>query len=107
MKIVKLCVALTAMTALAGCFSEERGLGVSEISDKTVDGGYDAKPLTDLVAGIWVDPNGCHHWIIDDGNEGYMDARLDRYGKPVCAPIAPPNHATGDYKKGTIFNDPA
>lgn len=106
MKIVKLCIALTAMTALAGCFGEERGAR-GPITDKTVDGGYDAKPLSQLKAGIWVDPNGCHHWIIDDGNEGYMDARLDRYGKPVCAPIAPPGTATGDYKKGTIFNDPA
>ena len=107
MKAIKLCVALAAVSTLACCFGEERGLGVSEVTDKTVDGGYDEKPLTDLVAGIWVDPNGCHHWIIDDGNEGYMDARLDRYGKPVCAPIAPPNTATGAYKAGTIFNDPA
>lgn len=104
MKAIKLCVALAALSTLAGCLGEESG---GEITDKTVDRGYDEKPLTDLVAGIWVDPNGCHHWIIDDGNEGYMDARLDRYGKPVCAPIAPPNTATGAYKEGTFFNDPA
>ncbi|GAA6208111.1 hypothetical protein NBRC116601_14040 [Cognatishimia sp. WU-CL00825] len=104
MKVVKLFAALAAATALAGCFSEESG---GEITDKTVDGGYDKKHLSQLVAGVWVDPNGCHHWIIDDGNEGYMDARLDRYGKPVCAPIAPPSTATGAYKAGTFFNDPA
>jgi outer membrane protein OmpA-like peptidoglycan-associated protein len=33
---------------------------------------------------IWVDPDGCEHWVMDDGWEGYMDNRLDRDGKPVC-----------------------
>jgi outer membrane protein OmpA-like peptidoglycan-associated protein len=33
---------------------------------------------------IWVDPDGCEHWVMDDGWEGYMDNRLDREGKPVC-----------------------
>lgn len=104
MKTAKLCLALAAVSVLANC-GEERGRRA--IVDKTIDGGFDSKPLEQLVAGIWVDPNGCHHWIIDDGNEGYMDARLDRYGKPVCAPIAPPSTATGPYKEGSIFNDPA
>ncbi len=104
MKVVKLCAVLAAATALSGCFSEE---SCGKITDKTLYRGYDKKHQNQLVAGIWVDPNGCHHWIIDDGNEGYMDARLDRYGKPVCAPIAPPSTATGAYKAGTFFNDPA
>ena len=33
---------------------------------------------------IWVDPDGCEHWVMDDGWEGYMDARIDRRGLPVC-----------------------
>lgn len=33
---------------------------------------------------IWVDPDGCEHWVMDDGAEGYMDIRLDRDGKPIC-----------------------
>lgn len=33
---------------------------------------------------IWVDPDGCEHWVMDDGWEGYMDARLDARGLPVC-----------------------
>jgi outer membrane protein OmpA-like peptidoglycan-associated protein len=33
---------------------------------------------------IWVDPDGCEHWVMDDGWEGYMDNRLDREGRPVC-----------------------
>lgn len=33
---------------------------------------------------IWIDPDGCEHWAMDDGLEGYMDARKTRDGRPVC-----------------------
>ena len=33
---------------------------------------------------IWVDPDGCEHWVMDDGVEGYMDPHLTRQGLPVC-----------------------
>jgi len=33
---------------------------------------------------IWVDPDGCQHWVIDTGIEGFMSQRLDRAGNPVC-----------------------
>lgn len=36
------------------------------------------------VAGIWVDPDGCQHWVMDLGIEGMMDPVLTRDGKPVC-----------------------
>lgn len=36
------------------------------------------------VPGIWIDPDGCEHWAMDDGTEGYMDARRTRDGRPVC-----------------------
>jgi hypothetical protein len=75
-------------------------------SDKTVDRGIDAKHLSQLKAGIWVDPTGCDQWIIDDGAEGYLSARLDKYGKPVCSGVAPPNTAIGPYKSGSAINDP-
>jgi hypothetical protein len=35
-------------------------------------------------ATIWVDPDGCQHWVIDTGFEGFMSSRLDKDGKPVC-----------------------
>lgn len=73
--------------------------------DKTVDRGWDAKHLSTLKAGIWVDPNGCDHWIIDDGFEGYLSQRLDPYGKPVCSGAAPPGVATGPFKKGSPVKD--
>ncbi|MFD2173199.1 OmpA family protein [Rhodobacter lacus] len=36
------------------------------------------------IPGIWIDPDGCEHWAMDDGAEGYMDARKTRDGRPVC-----------------------
>lgn len=36
------------------------------------------------VPGIWIDPDGCEHWVMDDGAEGFMDVRLDREGNPIC-----------------------
>ncbi len=90
--------ALVGMTAvLAGCEGGAGSLG----PDKTIDRGFDSKRLSQLEAGIWVDPNGCGHWIIDDGVEGYLSARLDKYGKPVCSGVAPPTQTVGDFKKGS------
>ena len=74
--------------------------------DKTVDRGIDSKHLSQLQAGIWIDPNGCDHWIIDDGAEGYLSQRLDKFGKPVCSGAAPPNTAIGPYKAGSPIFDP-
>ncbi len=36
------------------------------------------------VPGIWVDPDGCEHWVMDDGVEGYMTPHVTRDGIPVC-----------------------
>lgn len=33
---------------------------------------------------IWVDPDGCEHWVMDDGVEGYMTPHVSRQGIPVC-----------------------
>lgn len=33
---------------------------------------------------IWVDPDGCEHWAMDDGAEGYMTPHVTRDGIPVC-----------------------
>lgn len=98
MKIVKIVTALSLAASLAAC-----GTGKQ---DKTVDRGFDSKHLSQLVAGVWVDPNGCDHWIIDDGVEGYLSQRLDPYGKPVCSGVAPPNTASGPFKSGSFLADP-
>lgn len=74
--------------------------------ERTFDAGRDSKSLSQLVAGIWVDPNGCDHWIIDDGVEGYLTERLTPDGRPVCSGVAPPNTATGPFREGTDIPDP-
>lgn len=108
MKIAKTLVIMAALLGVSGCgealLLEHGPVG----ADKTRDRGTDSKHLSQLKAGIWVDPNGCDHWIIDDGVEGYLSARLDKFGKPVCSGVAPPNVATGAFKGGStsIIGDP-
>jgi len=102
MAFVKTLTAISLVATLGAC--EVAGFGDKQ--DKGVDRGTDSKHLSQLVAGVWVDPNGCDHWIIDDGVEGYLSQRLDQYGKPVCSGIAPPNTATGPFKNGTNIADP-
>lgn len=100
MKLVKFFSVFPVLGFLAACDAGP---------DKTVDRQmFDKKHLSQLQAGIWVDPNGCDHWIIDDGVEGYLSQRLDKYGKPVCSGTAPPTVATGDFKGGStsLFGDP-
>lgn len=95
MKLIKGIALLAALGGLAAC----------EATDKTVDRGIDSGDLSNLKAGIWVDPTGCDHWIIDDGLEGYLSQRLDRKGKPVCSGAAPPGVATGPFKQGSQIVD--
>lgn len=33
---------------------------------------------------IWIDPDGCEHWVIDNGIEGYMTPNRTPDGRPVC-----------------------
>ncbi len=96
MKIGTSWLVIAALPLLAAC----EGNG----TDKTVDYGLDKKPLTELRAGIWIDPNGCDHWIIDDGLEGYLSARLTPDGKPVCSGKPPGGYAYGPYKKGSEYS---
>ncbi|MCP5085472.1 MAG: OmpA family protein [Rhodobacteraceae bacterium] len=37
-----------------------------------------------FIPGVWVDPDGCEHWVMDDGLEGYMTPHVTREGIPVC-----------------------
>lgn len=104
MKTVKLLGAVVAMALLSACgydlTGDPRG------GDKTVDRDIDTKHLSQLVAGVWIDPEGCDHWIIDDGVEGYLSARLDPYGKPVCSGAGPNSTAVGPFKSGSEIPDP-
>jgi outer membrane protein OmpA-like peptidoglycan-associated protein len=65
-----------AAVAVLAVLSLLAGSGVS-VAQQTVDG----EPY---VPGIWVDPDGCEHWVMDDGLEGYMTPHTNRDGIPVC-----------------------
>ncbi|PZX11570.1 hypothetical protein [Celeribacter halophilus] len=104
MNVVKTLALLAVAGSLSAC---ETGFMEVPKKDKTVDRGFDTKHLSKLEAGIWIDPQGCDHWIIDDGVEGYLSARVDKYGKPVCSGTAAPNTAVGPYKKGSAIADPS
>jgi hypothetical protein len=98
MRATKSVVLLAAVLGMSAC---------TEIGpDKTLDRGIDDKHLSQLVAGIWIDPAGCDHWIIDDGVEGYLSGRLDDYGKPICSGAGLPNTAVGPFKSGSVIFDP-
>ena len=90
------CTLMASATAL---------LAACDSTNPTRDLGIDSKGLSELQAGIWVDPNGCHHWIIDDGIEGYMSQRLDRFGRPVCLDSSPGTFVSGEFKSGSPISD--
>lgn len=68
---------ILAAGALSAC---ERSGNDNNVTDGGIDGGF----LRDGVANVWVDPDGCQHWYIDDGLEGFMSPRLNRDGTPRC-----------------------
>lgn len=99
MTAFKFIAILAAAGTLAACDAPKQ--------DKTVDRAVDAKQLSQLKAGIWVDPEGCDHWIIDDGAEGYMSARRYPDGRPVCSgKSGTSGYATGPYKASSAISDP-
>ena len=108
MNTVKRATLLIAGLSVSGCAQLFVGAlegGNRTGLERTFDAGSDSKSLSQLVAGIWVDPNGCDHWLIDDGVEGYLSERLTPDGRPVCSGVAPPNTATGPFREGTDVPD--
>lgn len=101
MNIVKTIAGVGLIGSIAACHP------VPVPGDKSRDYGFNSHHLSTMKAGIWVDPNGCDHWIIDDGLEGYLSQRLDPYGKPVCSGVAPPNTANGPFKRNSSIADPS
>jgi hypothetical protein len=77
MGIKQILVLGISVALLAAC---ERDGDSDSITDSGIDGGF----LRDRVANVWIDPDGCQHWYIDDGLEGYMTPRLNRDGTPKC-----------------------
>ena len=95
-----------SLLALAGC---DGGNNPDKSRDRqTVDNSGD---LANMRAGIWVSPDGCEYWIIDDGVEGYLSPRYESGSyRPVCrnVPDGFPGLATGNFKQGStsVIGDP-
>ena len=66
---------LAVATALF-CLSGEAGAQVTHTKDGV--------RLERRVPSIWIDPDGCEHWTMDDGWEGYMTPNVTPDGIPVC-----------------------
>lgn len=107
-KTVRLAGVILASVALSGCIEGVRpSTGASgEVIAVDEDRGWDTSSLSELEAGIYIDPDGCHIWMIDDGLEGYWSRRLDPVsGLPVCTAVAPPNSVIGDISTDPGIND--
>ncbi|MEO0485863.1 MAG: hypothetical protein AAF092_08125 [Pseudomonadota bacterium] len=106
-KVLKTAGLLAALATVSACGQGFSGALIEVDArgpDKTLDRSRDVKDLALLTAGIWIDPNGCDHWIIDDGIEGYLSQRVDPYGKPVCTGHGAETVATGPFKEGSTVN---
>ncbi|OAN70364.1 hypothetical protein A8B78_20755 [Jannaschia sp. EhC01] len=110
MNMFKLPLLIAAPLALMGCVENFEGVGPARVGPNGEppvvaigeDRGRDAGSLSRLEAGIYIDPDGCHIWMIDDGLEGYWSRRLDpRSGLPVCTEPAPRGSIIGDYSSGS------
>ncbi|EPX79676.1 hypothetical protein [Salipiger mucosus] len=104
MKSIKLALVLGAAALVSACATDVP-IGADKSKDVNL---VDRDDLSQLRWGVWVDPDGCDNWIADDGVEGYLARRYDRYGKPVCSGVAPPTVASGDFKQGStsVIGDP-
>ena len=81
-KAIKGTLAATSVAMLALAFT-----GGASAQGVSLSGGVSA--TNDVTGeryapGIWVDPDGCEHWVMDDGFEGYMTPHVNRQGIPVC-----------------------
>lgn len=66
-----------AIAASFGLFALSAMTAAAE-SHQTEPSGQEYTPT------IWIDPDGCQHWVMDDGFEGYMSPHRTRDGRPVC-----------------------
>ncbi len=111
MKPLKAIGLLGLALVVSGCVETIEGVRPSTGSGNEViaiaeDRGRDSGPLSQLEAGIYIDPDGCHIWMIDDGLEGYWSRRLDPVsGLPVCTAVAPPNSVVGNISTSPGIRD--
>lgn len=106
--ILKTSVLVAAALSVSGCVGvrPSTGSGNEIVATDSDRGAIDSGSLSQLEAGIYIDPDGCHIWMIDDGLEGYWSRRRDPVsGLPVCTNVAPPNSVVGDFRAGSRSRD--
>ena len=64
--------------ATAAIFALATVAGAAQAQEQRVIQGEEYTPT------IWIDPDGCEHWVMDDGFEGFMSPHRQRNGAPVC-----------------------
>ncbi len=67
----------TAFAGIAAAFVGAFMMATPAAAQQTITG-HSYEPT------IWVDPDGCTHWVMDDGAEGFMSPRRNRDGSPIC-----------------------
>ena len=68
----------TFKTAVAGAFAVALVAGQVQAEQHVTVVGEEYTPT------IWIDPDGCQHWVMDDGFEGFMSPHRTKDGRPVC-----------------------
>jgi len=80
LRTVRTGICAVATATLALLFSPDAGQAQTDAGSgetRTIEG-------EKYVPTIWIDPDGCEHWVMDDGIEGYMTPHVSRDGIPVC-----------------------
>jgi outer membrane protein OmpA-like peptidoglycan-associated protein len=60
----------------------DASLGEPVVADDNLE--LETNVTARIIPTVWVDPDGCQHWVFDDGVEGYMTPHVTREGIPVC-----------------------
>jgi outer membrane protein OmpA-like peptidoglycan-associated protein len=68
---------MVAGGAIAGAMALSVISGAAQAQTRTIVG-------EEYTPTVWIDPDGCEHWVMDDGYEGYMSPHRTRDGRPVC-----------------------
>jgi len=79
----KTVTAAAAVSVILGIFSANAALAQDGLFGRLFDNDRNTKGER-YVPTVWVDPDGCEHWAMDDGFEGYMSPHVNRQGIPVC-----------------------
>lgn len=83
-KTVKWCVAVAIAGTLAAVDLVGSATGASAQNWSGDTPSQQGRDQGRYIPTIWVDPDGCEHWVMDDGAEGYMTPHVNRKGIPVC-----------------------